>query len=105
MAKQLYNFAIHFSFVWCPFYDRSIILALAECLSPEDAKRGQVFPHISNIRMVSRRVAVAVIEEAVATGIATKISLDDRKDIDAYVAKKMYYPEYVPLVEKRTISI
>ena len=55
--------------------------------------------------MVSRRVAVAVIEEAITTGIATKISADDRDDIDAYVAKKMYYPEYVPLVEKRTVSI
>lgn len=79
--------------------------ALAECLSPEDAANGQVFPHISNIRMVSRKVAVAVIEEAIATGIATKVSADDRRDIDAFVANKMYYPEYVPLVEKRTISI
>lgn len=88
--------------------DRMLYLgakALAQCLSPEDAANGQVFPHISNIRMVSRRVAVAVIEEAIATGIATKISPDDRKDIDAYVAAKMYYPEYVPLVEKRTIEI
>lgn len=55
--------------------------------------------------MVSRRVAVAVIEEAIETGIATKISADDRKDIDGYVARKMYYPEYVPLIEKREISI
>ena len=55
--------------------------------------------------MVSRRVAVAVIEEAIASGIATKISADERKNIDAYVAGKMYYPEYVPLVEKREISI
>ena len=55
--------------------------------------------------MVSRKVAVAVIEEAIATGLATKISPDDRKDIEGYVANKMYYPEYVPLVEKRTVSI
>jgi len=55
--------------------------------------------------MVSHRVAVAVIEEAISEGLATKISSDDRKDIDAYVSKKMYYPEYVPLIEKRTISI
>lgn len=68
------------------------ITALAECLSPEDAANGQVFPHISNIRMVSRKVAVAVIEEAIESGIATKISTDDREDIDAYVASKMYYP-------------
>jgi len=55
--------------------------------------------------MVSRKVAVAVIEEAIATGIATQISADDRKDVEDFVARKMYYPEYVPLVEKRTISI
>ena len=42
--------------------------------------------------MVSRKVAVAVIEEAIESGIATKISTDDREDIDAYVASKMYYP-------------
>jgi malate dehydrogenase (oxaloacetate-decarboxylating)(NADP+) len=81
------------------------IAALAECLSPEDAANGQVFPHISKIRLVSRKVAVAVIEEAIESGMATRISADDRKDIDAFVARKMYYPEYVPLVEKRTISI
>ena len=84
---------------------RSKIAALAECLSPEDAANGQVFPHISKIRLVSRKVAVAVIEEAIESGMATRISADDRKDIDAFVARKMYYPEYVPLVEKRTISI
>jgi len=88
--------------------DRMLYLgakALAECLTPEGAANGQVFPHISNIRMVSRKVAVAVVEEAIATGIATKISADDAKDIDAYVARKMYYPEYVPLIEKRIITI
>jgi len=79
--------------------------ALAECLTPEDAAKGQVFPHISNIRDVSHKIAVAVIEEAIATGLATKISADDRKDIGDFVKRKMYFPEYAPLVEKRTISI
>ncbi|MGK3736182.1 MAG: malate dehydrogenase (oxaloacetate-decarboxylating)(NADP+) [Bacillariaceae sp.] len=79
--------------------------ALAECLTPEDAAKGQVFPHISHIRDVSHKVAVAVIEEAIATGLATKISADERKDLDHYVRSKMYYPEYVPLIEKRAITI
>jgi len=74
-------------------------------LTPEDAAKGQVFPHISNIRDVSHKIAVAVIEEAIATGLATKISADDRKDIGDFVKRKMYFPEYAPLVEKRTISI
>ena len=79
--------------------------ALAECLPVADAARGQVFPHISKIRSVSHRIAVAVIEEAIATNLATKISPDDANDLESFVARKMYYPEYVPLVEKRDISI
>jgi malate dehydrogenase (oxaloacetate-decarboxylating)(NADP+) len=73
-------------------------------LTPEDAARGQVFPHISKIRSVSHAVAVAVIEEAVRTGLNTKVRLED-ESLPAYVNRKMYFPEYVPLVEKRTISI
>jgi malate dehydrogenase (oxaloacetate-decarboxylating)(NADP+) len=79
--------------------------ALAECLSLEDAENGQVFPRISNIRDVSHKVAVSVIEEAIDAGIANKISAQDRKNLSAFVASKMYYPEYVPLIEKRTVSI
>jgi malate dehydrogenase (oxaloacetate-decarboxylating)(NADP+) len=79
-------------------------LALAECLTTEDAARGQVFPHISKIRSVSHAVAVAVIEEAIRTGLNTKVQLEDETLYD-YVNRKMYYPEYVPLIEKRTISI
>jgi len=55
--------------------DRMLYLAakaLAECLTPEEAADGQVFPHISKIRSVSHKVAVAVVEEAIATGLATK---------------------------------
>lgn len=79
--------------------------ALAECVPEEDLARGQVFPHVSKIRKVSHRIAVAVIEEAMRDGLATKISAEDAMDLDQFVARKMYYPEYVPLVEKRTVSI
>lgn len=79
--------------------------ALAECVPEEDLGRGQIFPHISKIRMVSHRIAVAVIEEAMRDGLSTKISAEDAKDLNAFVARKMYYPEYVPLVEKRTVTI
>ena len=75
--------------------------ALAECVPQEELKRGQVFPHISTIRKVSHRIAVAVIEEAIADGIATAISPEDRQDLDTYVARKMYYPEYVPIINRR----
>jgi malic enzyme len=81
------------------------IIALAECLSAEDAAKGQVFPHISKIRSVSHTIAVAVIEEAMRTGLNTKITAEQAKDLNGFVSRKMYYPEYVPLVEKRTVSI
>ena len=79
--------------------------ALAESLPAEDAAQGQVFPHISKIRSVSHKIAVAVIEEAMRTGLATMISSTDAKDLDAFVSRKMYFPEYSPLIEKRTITI
>lgn len=79
--------------------------ALAECVPQEDLARGQVFPHISKIRQVSHSVAVAVVEEAIRDGLATKVTEEDAKDLNEFVARKMYYPEYVPIVEKRTITI
>lgn len=88
--------------------DRMLYIAakeLAECVPQEDLDRGQVFPHISKIRQVSHSIAVAVVKEAIEDGLATKVSEEDAIDLDGFVARKMYYPEYVPLVEKRTITI
>ena len=78
--------------------------ALAECVSEQELSRGQIFPHISHIRYVSHKVAVAVVEEAIRDGLATKINEEAAKDLDTFVASKMYYPEYAPLVEKGTFS-
>ena len=78
--------------------------ALAECVSEEELNRGQIFPHISQIRFVSHQVAMAVVEEAVRDGLATKITKEELKGLDTFVASKMYYPEYVPLVEKGTFT-
>jgi malate dehydrogenase (oxaloacetate-decarboxylating)(NADP+) len=79
--------------------------ALAEFVPPEDLAKGQVFPHISKIREVSHRIAVAVVKEAMAHGLATKVSPEDAQDLEGFVARKMYFPEYVPLVEKRNVTI
>jgi malate dehydrogenase (oxaloacetate-decarboxylating)(NADP+) len=79
--------------------------ALAECVPEEDLARGQVFPHISKIRKVSHRIAVAVVEEAMRAGLATRVTEEAAQDLDTFVASKMYYPEYVPLVEKRNLTI
>jgi malate dehydrogenase (oxaloacetate-decarboxylating)(NADP+) len=88
--------------------DRMLYIAatsLADSLAKEDLSRGQVFPHISRIRKVSHKIAVAVVKEAMRDGLATKVSEEDTKDLEEFVARKMYYPEYVPLVEKRTVTI
>lgn len=77
--------------------------ALAKFVSPEESAAGQVFPHIKHIRQVSHRIAVAVAEEAIRTGQAIKVK--DIDDLGLYIAEKMYYPQYAPLVEKREVTI
>ena len=62
------------------------------------------FPELNRIREVSRRVAVAVIDEALKHGLATKLTrreVPTHEALDALVHRKMYNPVYVPLVDKR----
>lgn len=79
--------------------------ALANYVNAEDHKLGKVFPPLSEIRDVSKKVAIAVIEQALEEGQATKIQDVHIDDLDSFVQKKMYDPVYVPLVEKREITI
>ena len=79
--------------------------ALANFVTDEDLEVGKVFPPLNQIRDVSRRVAVAVIRQAMEEGQATKLRGKDIEDLELFVEKKMYDPVYVPLVEKREISI
>lgn len=77
--------------------------ALAKFVSPEESAAGKVFPHINHIRQVSHRIAVAVAEEAIREGQATKVK--DADNLAQFIANKMYFPEYVPLIEKREVTI
>lgn len=79
--------------------------ALANFVPEEDVQQGKVFPPLSRIREVSHRIAVAVVQEAIDDDLATRVPLEEQKDLDKFVALKMYYPEYVPLVEKREVTI
>ena len=79
--------------------------ALANFVPPDDLQAGRIFPHISNIRHVSHRIAVAVAEEAIREGQATKVPPNAEEHLAEYVASKMYFPQYVPLIEKREITI
>jgi len=79
--------------------------ALANFVTADELKEGKVFPHISTIREVSHRVAVAVAREAIKEGQASKIRPEQIENLEDHIRSKMYYPEYVPLVEKREITI
>ena len=79
--------------------------ALANYVTEDELAEGKVFPKLDNIRDVSKKVAIAVIQEAVRTGQASKLTQKDLDCLDTFVSNKMYDPVYVPLIEKRTISI
>ena len=75
--------------------------ALAHFMTEEELAAGRIFPGLPKIRDVSHRIAVAVVREAIREGLATKVSAEESLDLDSFVARRMYYPEYVPIVEKR----
>ena len=88
--------------------DRMLYLASQACtdsLLPEEIAEGRTFPNINRIREVSQNVAVAVIQEGLREGLCTKINVKAIKKnggtLEKYVASKMYYPVYVPLVNER----
>jgi malate dehydrogenase (oxaloacetate-decarboxylating)(NADP+) len=78
---------------------------LARVVDPNDLHQGRLFPPLSQIRSVSHAIAVSVVKEALRDQIATRISAEDAANVEDFVARKMYYPEYVPLVEKREILL
>lgn len=79
--------------------------ALASFTSEEDVAMGKVFPPIHAIRQASHAIACDVVKEVVKEGLATRVSEEDCVKLKTFVAEKMYYPEYVPLVEKRTLTV
>lgn len=64
--------------------------ALAECLTDAEIDEGALFPPVRRLRDVARHVAVAVIEQAMADGVANK-GIDDA---EAAVAANMWEPQY-----------
>jgi len=77
-------------------------VACKESMTADEIAGGRTFPAIQRIRDVSHQVAVAVVEEALKTGLTTKVTradVPDRETLSKFVRKKMYYPCYVPLVD------
>ena len=81
--------------------DRMFLLAareLAASVTEERLATGALYPPVSNLRAVSRRIAIAVAREVG--------SIDD---VEAAVAAAMWWPAYVPYLplhptERRRVS-
>ncbi len=67
--------------------------ALAGSVTEDDLEHGQLYPSIGNLREVTRRIAVAVVEEVEAgdVEVATQNAAEKTE-------KAMWYPEYPELV-------
>ncbi len=65
--------------------------ALASATPGVLAEAGQMYPDIERVRDVSRVVAGAVAEHAIAEGVANPV-----EDLEAAIEGEMWYPEYVP---------
>ncbi|MCW8140708.1 MAG: NAD-dependent malic enzyme [Planctomycetota bacterium] len=66
--------------------------ALAELVTPDDLARGALLPPVDALRRVSRAVAIAVVQEALSTGLARRPL--EAEDVAAAVDDAMWYPDY-----------
>lgn len=71
--------------------------ALAEYTAAAHLQSGRVYPPVSELREVSIRVGVRVIEQALREGVARKTNLDGR-DLDTYLRSRFWKPRYLPIV-------
>jgi malic enzyme len=80
--------------------DRMFLVAaktLVECVDQERLSSGAVYPDQSQLREVSRQIAIEVVKQARKDGVGRMIPDDT---IDELVAQAMWYPEYRPYVYK-----
>ncbi|MBN3318191.1 MAOM protein, partial [Atractosteus spatula] len=66
--------------------------ALAEQLTDEEMSQGRLYPQLSNIREVSIRIAVKVVEYLYANGVA--FHYPEPLDKDGYIRSKVWNTEY-----------
>jgi malate dehydrogenase (oxaloacetate-decarboxylating) len=64
---------------------------LASMVEPADLDAGSLYPSLSKLREVSRRIGVAVAREAAARGVADPL---DELEAAARVERWMWYPRY-----------
>ncbi len=73
-------------------------VALADYTDAGRVAQGGMYPRIGLLRDVSRRLAVAVIEQAVAEGL---VPAPESGDINSFVVDRMWRPEYLPIRRPR----
>eukprot|EP00730_Choanoeca_flexa_P016714 TRINITY_DN7959_c0_g1_i2.p1 TRINITY_DN7959_c0_g1~~TRINITY_DN7959_c0_g1_i2.p1 ORF type:complete len:629 (+),score=143.00 TRINITY_DN7959_c0_g1_i2:154-2040(+) len=75
---------------------------LADCVSEEDLSAGKVFPRISEIQEVSRRIAVAVASAAQEDGLARRHPQD--RDWNKFINNLMWTPDYAPIIKLNQLT-
>ena len=79
-------------------------VACMESMTQEEIDAGRTFPSIDRIRSVSLQVAVKLVQEAIESGMTTKVppqvlANPSTEVVTKFVRRKMYDPSYVPLIE------
>jgi malic enzyme len=74
-------------------------VALSAYTDDERIAQGSVYPRIDQLREASKHVAVAVIRQAIADGMARNEVPE--KDLEHFVESGMWKPEYLPIRRKR----
>ena len=82
--------------------DRMFLLAareLAAAVSDDRLAAGALYPPVTDLREVSRRIATVVAEEAVAAGLSAAADRSSEPfDARSAVEAAMWWPDYVPYV-------
>jgi malate dehydrogenase (oxaloacetate-decarboxylating)(NADP+) len=75
--------------------------ALAATLSESDLAHGMVYPDLNDIRKVSLRIAIKVIQQAATESdnyVDPNLSALSDEDLAKYIEPRMYKPEYPTLI-------
>jgi len=68
---------------------------LSSLVSPQELAQGKIYPEITQIREVSKQIAMEVINVAFKEGVAR---IPKPKNLEELVVRSMYVPNYTPLV-------
>ena len=64
---------------------------MADQVGEDLLEQGQIYPDITDVREVSRQVAIAVAREAIEEGVAEPVD-----DLEQAIDAEMWTPEYLP---------